>query len=495
MGKRRHLAALGATFALFVAACAASDTPLANAPELAHAPRSSDDSGATSGAPGTAPSSLADASFLAPDTSADPCQADNSAHVSLLSPADGSELWSFPIPEPGAVSAVSETAAFVSFRSNRGQAPGLGALSLETRRPLWQRFFDTETIDLAVTETSLIVVTRESIRALDLETGEDIWINERRFDFNNVILTEGEAYALDAVGVKAIDLATGRVVWTLDDVLRADSLAYTTNTITVASRNRIVAVDIEARGRLWDITNADRVGAGDIWATPDAVFYEVSPSLAPGGGIAALSRDTGEELWSVANVGSPVRVGDEQIITSTASGDLRPGEPFVFVALSASTGAELWRLPSTTQVFDGVVGTNSGQVIISDPHPAAPGFHRVRMVNSATGAVVWQTATQASFDGAQFGQQVDVPTSATLFGTNSLPDGDVGHVSFVVNETEGWTAELTGGVSQPPLLATQGLLTVSPSQFSCIARLVGEPAPVIGSAVLGAATERSNLNR
>lgn len=487
MGKRRHLAAWGATVSLLVAACAASDTPLANAPELAHAPRTSAD---IAGVDGTAPVSLADASFLTPNTSGDSCQADNSAHVSMLSAIDGSLQWSFPTPEPGTVSAVTETSAFLTFRSNRGQAPGVGALNLTTRRPEWQRFFDAETIDLAVTPESLIVVSRNEIRALDLATGEDLWINDSQFDFSTTILTDTEAYVLDSVGVKAISLSTGRAVWKLDDVLRPDSLSYADNTIVVTSGNRIVAVDIEARGRLWDINDADRIGAGDVWASPTEIFFEVSPNGAPGGGITALNRNTGEEAWTATGIGSPTFVGSDQLVTSTASGDLRPGEPFSFVGLSASTGAELWRLPSTAQVFDGVVDSGPGQLVISDPHPVAPGFQRVRLVDSVSGSIVWQTTSQSNYGGAEFGLIPEVPAATTLFGTTSLPDGDTGQVSFILNETEGWTAEVTGGVIQPPLVTTQGLLTVSPSQYSCIARLVGEPGPVIGSAVLGAATER-----
>lgn len=490
MGKRRHLAAWGATASLLVAACAASDTPLANAPELAHAPRTSAEIEVVGGVAGSAPVSLADASFLTPDTSVDSCQADNSAHVSMLSAIDGSLLWSFPTPEPGMVSATTDTTAFLTFRSNRGQAPGVGALNLQTRRPQWQRFFDAETIDLAVTDDSLIVVSRNEIRALSLETGEDLWINDSQFNFNSTILTDTEAYVLDSVGVKAISLSTGRSVWKLDDVLNPDSLSYADNTIIVTSGNRIVAVDIAARGRLWDINDAGRIGAGDVWASPTEIFYEVSPNVAPGGGVTALSRSTGEELWTATNIGSPTFVGTGQLVTSTASGDLRPGEPFAFVGMSASTGDELWRLPSTTQVFDGVVGSGPGQLVISDPHPVAPGFKRVRLVDSATGAVEWQTTSQSNYAGAEFGLTPELPSATTLFGTTSQPDGDTGQVSFILSETEGWTAEVTGGVTQPPLVTTQGLLTVSPSQYSCIARLVGEPGPVIGSAVLGAATER-----
>ena len=486
MGKRRHVAALGATFALLVAACAATDTPLANAPELSLAPKPDTSVVGDSTDPFSFPDSLADASFISPDTTGDSCQALHPAQVTVLAAGTGEELWSFPIPEPGILSAANNTTAFISFRADRGQAPGIGALDLGDQAPMWQRFFETEPQDLALTAESLIVVTRDTVRALDLVTGEDLWVNDSQFDFDNVILTDDVAYALDSVGVKAIDYRTGRVLWTLDDVQRADTLSFADNTIAVAARTRIVAVDVDARGRLWDIDTADRLGAGDVWATPTAIFYEVSPNVAAGGGVTALDRATGEELWSATGVGTPAFVGTGQLITSTASAEQPPAEPFVMIGLDAATGEELWRLSSTTQVFDGVVGSTQGQVIISDPHPAASGYFRIRLVDSLTGQVQWETPSRQKFDGAEF----DLGAFVALYGTSDNPTGDQGNVSLVLGTQRSWTTDLSGGVAQPPQLTAEGLLVVSPSQFSCIGRLVGQPGPVVGSGVLGATTER-----
>ena len=487
MGKRRHVAALGATFALLVAACATTDSQLANAPELALAPKPSTTAVDTSTGELVFPAVLADASFIQPDTSANPCRASHPAQATVLATDSGEKLWSFPIPAPGGLSVANDSAAYISFRADHGQSPGIGALDLNARAPLWQRFFETEPQNLLVTDESLIVVTRDSVRALDLTSGQDLWINDNQFDFDNVILAEDVAYALDSTGVKAIDYRTGRAIWTLNDVQRGDAISLADNTIAVAARTRIVAIDIEARGRLWDIDTADRVGAGDIWSTPDTIFFEVSPSVAPGGGVTALDRDTGEELWSQTNIGNPVFVGTDQLITSTASGDQPPGEPFEFVAYSAITGEELWRLNSTAQVFEGVVGTTSGQIVISDPHPAAPGHFRVRLLNSATGAIQWESNSTKRFDGAEF----DLGAFVALYGTSDRPAGDIGNVSLVLGTGTSWSADLTGGVAQPPQLTTEGLLVVSPSQFSCIGRMVGEPAPSVGSGVLGATTERA----
>ena len=494
MGKRRHQAALGATFALLVAACAASDTPLVNAPELALAPKPSVSATSEGTLFDNAPAALADASFVVPDTSQDNCQADRVAHISLLSLADGTVVWDLPSPEPGSLSVANDTTAFVSFRSNRGQAPGVGAVDIESGRPSWQRFFDSETLNLSATDDRLYVVTRNTVRALDPATGGDFWINDSQFDFDNVILRDGFAYALDNVGVKAIDLDTGRVTWTLDDVPRADTMAFTDNTITVAAQTRMVAIDTEARGRLWDINTADRLGAGNVWATPQAVFYEVSPTLAPGGGVAALSRSTGNELWSATNIGAPSFVGSKHLITSAASNEQSPGEPFVLIGLDAGSGNELWRLPSTSQVFDGVVGAGEGRVVVSDPHPVAPGFYRLRLLDTATGEVLWHTGSSRPFDGAQF-ELGSVPADqVALFGSSDRPEGDLGYVALLGANGQGWNAELPGGIGHSPLATAAGLLVTSPSQYSCIARLVGEPQPVIGSAVLGAKTEREQLN-
>ncbi len=494
MGKRRHSAALGATFALLVAACAASDTPLVNAPELGLAPKPSTSIAGSSDFSSGAPAALADASFLVPDTSGDSCQAKLVAHVSMLSIEDGRQMWSLPIPEPGSLSVADDMTAFFTFRSNRGQAPGIGAIDLGSRSPKWQRFFDSETLDMTIFSESLIVVTRNTVRSISLATGEDLWVNDSQFDFENVTLKDGVAYALDNVGVKAVDLTNGRVLWTLDDVPRADTLSFADNTIAVAAQTRLVTIDVEARGRLWDINTADRLGAGEIWATPKAVFYEVSPNLAPGGGVVALSRSTGEELWTATNVGTPTFVGQDHLITSTASNDQFPGEPFILVGLDAATGAELWTLPSTAQVFDGVVGRSDGRVVISDPHPAAPGFHRLRLVDTTTGEIVWQTDSDTMYDGTAFSVDTGFDSGVALYGSTDRSEGDIGHVALMQSDGSGWLTELSGGVSGSPLSTSQGLLVASPSQYSCIARLVGEPTPVIGSAVLGSTTEREQLS-
>lgn len=487
MGKRRHVAALGATFALLVAACAAGDSQLANAPELSLAPKPSTSVLGVSDEALVFPDSLANASFVQPDTSGDECRSTHPAQVRILATATGEEQWSLPIPEPGRLSAANNTHAFVAFRADRGQAPGLGAIELGNQLPVWQRFFETEATDLELIDDRLIVVTRDTVRALNLETGEDLWVNDSPFDFDNVILANDVAYALDSVGVKAIDYSTGRVIWTLDDVERADTISFADNTIAVAARTRVVAVDVEARGRLWDIDNADRVGAGEIWVTPTTIFYELSPTNAPGGGVAALDRATGAELWSAPNVGTPAFIGTGQLITSTASAQQPPAEPFVFIGVNAANGQEMWRLSSTTQVFDGVVGSTDGEVVLSDPHPVVPGHFRIRLVDTVTGEVKWVGQSPQTYDGAEF----DLGAFVALYGTTKTSTGDQGNVSLIVGNQTSWTTELSGGVAQPPQLTAEGLLVVSPSQFSCIGRLVGEPQPTIGAGVLGATTERS----
>ena len=201
----------------------------------------------------------------------------------------------------------------------------------------------------------------------------------------------------------------------------------------------------------------------------------------------ALDRATGEELWSAKNVGTPAFIGTGQLITSTASAAQPLAEPFVLIGLDAATGEELWRLTSTAQVFDGVVGSTEGQVIISDPHPVAPGFFRIRLVNSVTGEVQWHTQSAQRFEGAEF----DLGAFVALYGTTQRSTGDRGNVSLVLGSERDWTADLSGGVAQPPQLTAEGLLVASPSQFSCIGRLVVEPGPTIGAGVLGATTERS----
>lgn len=480
MGNRRRQAALGATIALLVAACAAPETP--TSPQQPSASQRISATSTTLPRTVTFPESLADASFVQAAMPDGPCAAGDNSQVALFETSDGSEAWSFSIPRPGSTSVVHGSTAYVSFRWDRGQSPGIGAIDLDAKAPRWQRFLPTEPEAMHVSPSGLIVVTSDDVRALDIETGEDLWVNRSQFDFSNVVLSNDAAYAIDSVGVHAIDYGTGQILWELP-IERPDALATDGSTLVVAANNRLIAVDIDARTKLWDMS-VSRLGAGEIFVTPTSVAYELTPSVAPGGGIAVLDRVGGTELWRASGIGEPKWVGNDQLIGSTANEEPLPGQPYVLFALDASTGQELWRTPSTAQVFDSVVGADSGQVVAVDPHPAIAGLQRVRLLDAATGEAIWEMATNGAYDSAV----VDAGTVVTLFGSGTSLGSDRGTVAVLRSGGESWTASSADGIAVAPELTAHGLLVISGERTpTCVSRSVGTPAEQ--SAVLGASVE------
>ena len=486
MGKRCRLAAWGATFALIVAACAATETPETSSSD-APAPT------ATPSAPAstipeavTFPESLADASFLQAALPDQQCAAGDASQLALFDPATGERLWSFALPRPGVASVVDSTGVYSSFLWDRGQHPGIAALDLTSRAPRWQRFLSNEVEQMVRFNDRLIVVTSDDVRAIDTATGEDIWVAESQFDFSDVALGESAAFTLDSVGVHAIDFNSGRELWELE-IDRADTIAVDDQTLAVAAGTRLVGVDVNERTRLFDL-DVTRLGAGELFVNGSTVAFELAPSVAPGGGIAVLDRDTGFELWKSTSTGSLIWADGSLLISSTANDEPRPAAPFVLIARDVTTGEERWRTTSTAQASSAVLGTGNNQVVVVDPHPAVAGLQRVRLLDATLGEPVWETSSTDTYDSAVVTPGAEV----TLFGSSTQIGPDRGTVAQTNGSTTAWVAQLPDGIAQPPSITPQGILVISGERAPvCIGRRVGEPAePAPESAVLGESLER-----
>ncbi len=483
MGKRCRTAAWGATFALLVAACTATEAS-PNSPRAA-APDSSSTPSIAVPTPVTFPDALADASFVQGARPDGPCVAGDASLMSLRNPATGEETWSFPIPRPGDESVVDGSEVFFSFRWDRGQHPGIAAIDLESQAPLWQRFLGTEVEQMKLFSSTLIVVTSDDVRAIDTSTGADIWIHSSQFDFSEVVLGNDTAYTLDSVGAHAIDFATGKELWELP-IERADTLAADDQTLAVAAGTRLVAVDLSSKRRIMDL-DVTRLGAGELWVTESTVAYELAPSIAPGGGVAALDRASGAELWRATSTGDPLWVeGNGQLISSTAADEPTPELRFVLLALDGRTGQELWRIPAAAQAFESVVGTAPNRIVAVDPHPTATGLQRVRLINSVTGDAIWSVTSGTFFNRAEVVSDSDV----ALFDSSGSLSGHRGTVSMATGNTDSWVATYDDGIAQAPVITDYGVLVVSGERRpTCVGRKVGQPSEQ-QTAVLGASAER-----
>jgi len=480
MGKRCRSAAWGATFALLVAACAVSDD---SSQSTVPPDRSTSTSRPNVPTQIVFPEALADASFVQVAPADGVCVAGDNSRVALFDSNTGELDWSFPIPRPGSTSILDDSVAYISLRWDRGQFPGIAAIDIDKRLPKWQRFLTSEPTQMAMAQSGLIVVTRDEVRAIDMETGEDIWVNNGEFDFGNVVIGTEFAFAIDLVGVHAIDLESGRELWELE-IERPDALAADDSTLTVAAGPRLIAVDITERTRLWDIS-VNRTGAGELWVTPTTVSLEMSANAAPGGGVITLDRTTGHELWRATNTGEPFWAGTNRLVSSTANEEASPAQPYILFGLDAQTGDEQWRIPTTAQAFSSVIGVSNDRVVVTDPHPVVSGLYRIRLLDSTTGEVLWETTLDSRADGAsvQAGVFVSVYESTKALGA------DRGSVAMLLGADRSWTATLPDGITGPPQLTTHGLFVISGEPAPvCIGRSVREPSV---SAVLGASVQPS----
>lgn len=464
MGKRCRVAAWGATFALLVAACAATD------PEPPAAVRAASTSSTTSLAPVQFPDALADASFLRADLPGGPCVAGDDARVALFDAGSGEELWTFNIPRPGGLTELNGNAAYLSFAWDRDQSPGVGAIDLSTRAPMWQRFLDELPDQLERAGDGLIVVSRSSIRSLDPADGSDNWVLGTEFDFTDVVIEDSTAYVLNSVGVNGLDLTTGQRQWQFP-IERPDELAASNGVVVIAAGSRLVALDVAAQGVLWD-ERVNRLGAGRFWVSPSAVVVELAPSEAPGGGLLAIDRSTGFTLWQLENVEEVFWTGDDQIVTSSAAADFRGSQAWDLVGIDVRSGERQWALPVSAPASASVVGVAEGRAVVADPHPAVGGVSRIRLVDTTDGSIIWETSSVEAIDGAS----IEVDSFVTLHRTTDTLVGERGFAALIISPSQSWGVTQPDGIEQVPILTPHGLFVVSGETSAvCIGRELQTP--------------------
>ena len=495
MGNRRRWVALGATFALLVAACAAPTSSEISSDAAVDGVSSP----ATPGSSALAArdgallqesttlqnntglqdnaeirdvtESLADASFLRPANQGT-CT-DSHAALTIFDPVTGELRATVPIPAPATSSIVSGNTAHIAFTWDRDQRPGIGAVDLEDAAPMWQRFLDSVPEELTIINGSLIVVSRDDIRALDAETGDDLWVLDSQFDLDSIVVGTNAIFALDQVGVHAINAITGEVAWQLP-IDRPDTLAANDEILAVASRTRVMAVDIAAQRRLFDI-DVDRSGSGRIWVSSQSVIHDLSTTVAPGGGIAAINARTGVEQWRDTSIGETVFAGTNVLVASTVNAEPNPGTPFVLFGVNADTGERIWETYSTAQVFDAVLGSTDNRVAIIQPHQVLAGLSTVRLLNSATGQALWQASTDLQVDGAS----IEIADLVSLYGASPRIGTDRGAVAMRGVGSQWWAASTPEGIMTPPTLSISGLVAIAGDNLSgCVGRSVGEPTVV-----------------
>lgn len=469
MGRRCREAAWGATFALFVAACAATEVP----PE-----QRSSSARVTESVVPTAPVSIADAGFIEPAPTAGLCVGGDESKLALLDPATGARLWEFATPRPSGATVVEGSAAFVGFAWSRDLHPGVLAVDLGERMPKWQRFLEQQPTQMRMVDDHLIVVTSRSVRALSAESGDDLWVVGPDADLIDVAVNVDSAFLLSISGVTSIDLRTGKTLWEYPRV-RPDAIAASDSVVAIAVGTKIIAIDLAARAALWE-RDVERRGADQIWVGNDGtVVAELAPSADPAGALVGLDRSTGLESWRVSGAGEAIWPDASTVLTTTIVADQGAPEPYDLLAIDATTGEVRWSLASAFASDLAVIGTGDSRAIVSLPHPNRPESQRLQLLDTTTGLVMVEASTSEAFDGAS----VVGSTFMAVHRTFDRLDGDRGYAGLILGPGRSWATPFADGVEQPPHLTPYGVLAVAGELHErCIARRLAEPRSAVLSA-------------
>lgn len=459
MGKRRRKAALGATFALLVAACASSPPE-----DLAQPTR--ERASTSTAAPVVdvgQPSALADSSFVVPATTASRCQAGDQSALTLFSEA-GAEEWSFAIPRPTGLTKLHENTLLFGFAWDRGLQPGIGAFDLGGQAPLWQRFLDAEPDDFVVVDETVVMAIGNEVRAISLIDGSDLWVARTEFGLRQIRLTTDAAYAIDPIAVHAIDTRSGQFLWR-QAIDRPDRLEVNESLLVVAAGTRVIGIDLKAQALRWD-REVSRIGAGKISLGRTVALIDLSPDVAPAGGVVALDQQIGSERWRLQNVDLIVWTHDDRFVASAAAADFRGGQAYDLLGVDAGSGTITWSHPMTAPLRSALLGSGDDTLVVQDPHPAVAAM-RVRFVDTADGSITWEVVTQQHYDGAGF----DAASRALLYRTRKTFDQPRGELNIVEGPQQTQTIETADGLSLAPIVTTDGLLVISSEpQATCAGR-------------------------
>jgi outer membrane protein assembly factor BamB len=239
-----------------------------------------------------------------------------------------------------------------------------------------------------------------NLAAVDAVTGAELWRSDRAgyssdptFDGDSVYIaaTDGTLDALDA--------ASGTVRWTVPVTtgpLEMRGNAFADGRVYVsASDGDLVAVDAATGEIAWRVPTGSPATGNAVVA--DGLVY--IGSYDGGGSLSAFDGATGDLVWNVA---------EPLWVPAVSDGVAYAGGEGVLVALSASTGSELWRfalqgVPVAPAVADGIV------------YVPAENDQRVYALEAASGRVLWtfdvdspplsavSVAHGSAFVGTQFG--------------------------------------------------------------------------------------------
>jgi len=275
----------------------------------------------------------------------------------------------------------------------------------------------------------------DCVFGVDLDSGEETWHGQPCHGANTAsgTIANGRLYLEYGGYFSALD-AAGRVTWASRHDAQG-SPAVTEQTAYVATVFTVEAVDLTATAREWPWEDQDddepahaARNAATKWSIPPesringprihrspavsgaSVYVTVERDDQPGGELRALTRDTGEERWTISSppdrqpgdeprnapdpVGRPVApvVTNDSVVTALGDRRLR--------ALSHG-GATEWTRELAHEITD-IIG--AGSTIIAATHDrsvetAAPEHAALRAFELDSGDQLWQIAFEDHIEG------------------------------------------------------------------------------------------------
>ena len=227
--------------------------------------------------------------------------------------------------------------------------------------------------------------------ALNATTGAELWHFPDPIDqafTSSAAVADGVVYVPSEDG-NLYALIKGEVLW-IFLLGQADNSAVTVanGVVYVHSLGTLYALDASTHGALWTFSVDEQ--SSDAQATPAVAngtvyvgFNTCSTTCQFGGSVVALSASTGTELWSFstgAEVLSPA-VADGVVYFASLDGN--------FYALNASTGAKLWQRadPEEDFTFISAPAVANGLVYVGSTDG------NVYALDAFTGEVLWSFPT------------------------------------------------------------------------------------------------------
>jgi outer membrane protein assembly factor BamB len=213
------------------------------------------------------------------------------------------------------------------------------------------------------------------LAAVDALTGSELWRSDQAIYSSDPTVDGDSVYIGAADGtLVALDAASGAVRWTAavsTSGAEVHSPAYAAGRVYASEAGGdFVAVDASNAAIAWRMPTGSTSTGTSVVA--DGVAY-VGSYDGIGGSLSAFDSATGRLVWNVA---------EPLWAPAVSNGVAYAGGEGVLVALSASTGSELWRfelggLVRAPTVADGIV------------YVPAEGEHRVYALEAASGRVLW----------------------------------------------------------------------------------------------------------